>query len=327
MKNIISAFISVFILTPAISALAKAPIIYGEDDRQDYAEASATKQKIADSVVSIWDKAYVERHGAGYKLITLTLEKAEDVCPTEKYSQQLTGARCSGSLVGEDLVLTAGHCYSGMNDCKNSKIVFGFNESALKNAASNSSSQIPEENVYSCADVVQRSLGIKNDYALIKLDRKVTGRKPLDIERIAPVKAGDAVFTIGHPLGGTLKIAGNAHVRSVLQTKFITDLDTFRGNSGSAVFSEKTNKIIGIVTRGGEDFVYKNKNCKEYNKIEQDAGDGETVNMITPLMANIPDINANKTTVNNAAINSALIPASKTVNKFNEKKLKNIGFN
>ena len=137
---------------------------------------------------------------------------------------------------------------------------------------------------------------VEPDYALIKLDRKVTGRNPLPIERTFKLNEGDKIFTIGHPSGLPVKIAGGAKIRDNSPENFyLTDLDTFGGNSGSAVFSQKTGRIIGILVRGGADFVDDSeKGCRKQKRVSQDYGKGEAVNRLDPLLSSIPEIGVKK---------------------------------
>lgn len=327
MKRILYACLSI-LLMPALS-YAKAPIIYGEDDRKDYAEASLAKQKLSNSIVSLWTLGSLAKDKNDvYYLATRTLENAQGLCKTEKFSQQLSGAFCSGSLVGEDLILTAGHCITDQESCNSSAIVFGFNETEVKksrtfNNGGRTYIATASSNIYRCTKIIKRALD-KNDYALIKLDRKVAGHKPLVLERTATVKANDKVFVIGHPIGSTLKVTDNAKVRSVGQTSFRADLDTFGGNSGSAVFSEKTNKIIGILVSGDTDFVNTSKGCKVYNKVSQNAGRGEEVNFITPVLSLIPEAGAEKSVGTKAA--SMPVNPNVNINKVEAKSISEISF-
>lgn len=74
------------------------------------------------------------------------------------------------------------------------------------------------------------------DFAVIKLDRPVAQVAPLAYRQSRMMGAGGENLTvIGHPSGLPLKVAGDASVRSVLPEFLVANLDTYGGNSGSAV--------------------------------------------------------------------------------------------
>ena len=131
--------------------------------------------------------------------------------------------------------------------------------------------------------------GVTADWAVIRLDRAVTGRTPVFIEP-AVASVGTNVYIVGHPSGLPRKytaknaasvldmyggsIGSAANVRNI-----VTNLDSFRecrrpqapmraakifthvchgmlaeGNSGSGVFASDTHKMVGIIITGGEDW-------------------------------------------------------------------------
>lgn len=298
MKTMMKATLSaaVLIALPILS-FAEGKSIYGADNRLDYFQSAAGMQTLSDSVVSFWKAASVEAAGTGYKLKTKKFGDALNLCPAEKFRDQPMGAFCSGSLVGEDLIMTAGHCVKTMDDCKNTKIAFGYK---IKKAGEAAVTTLAASEVYTCASIVTRFLagepGSNNptgqnlgpDYALIKLDRKVTGHKPLPINRGAIAK-GARIFVIGHPVGLPLKVAAGASVRDAGKVGyFVADLDTFGGNSGSPVFNTATNKIEGILVRGDTDFIKSPAGCTTMATYEQTSGRGEDVTKISALSAFIP---------------------------------------
>ncbi|MBC7372199.1 MAG: trypsin-like peptidase domain-containing protein [Bdellovibrionaceae bacterium] len=161
-------------------------VIYGSDDRKNvYEVASSAVRKAAESTVALILSTSLRSQSALSFLL-----------PPDSYgdSQSL----CSGSLVGPNLILTAGHCVTSVSDCASVRFVFGY---AVRqpNAFPLSS---PSSEVYFCKRIVTRMQEVAGaDYALIELDRKVTGHTPLKIQRSGAVKVGDSLTVIGHPSG------------------------------------------------------------------------------------------------------------------------------
>jgi len=301
-KNTLIAAAGVLIL-PVLS-FASGKSIYGEDDRKDFFQMSGDMQAVANSVVSMWKSASVTAEGSGFKLTTMNFGDRLNLCPDEKFREQPIGAFCSGSLVGEDLILTAGHCIKSEAQCLDTKFVFGYG--VMREGAA-AVTTVPAGNVYGCAKVVKRFLGgepgspfpagqrLGADYALVQLDRKVTGRQPLAINRGTALRNGEGIFVIGHPVGLPVKLAGSATVRDFSKIGYFTaDLDTFGGNSGSPVFNTRTKKIEGILVRGDEDFIDSPAGCTTMATYEQTGGRGEDVTKISEISASIPRLPGEK---------------------------------
>ncbi|KAF0126658.1 MAG: V8-like Glu-specific endopeptidase [Elusimicrobia bacterium] len=307
MKRLIDATLTAVLaalLLPA-GVFGENKIIYGEDNRLDQFEAPAARKTLAASVVSLWKAGDVEASGSKFKLKTVKFtdmiqeQAGAPLCATEPFREQPVGAFCSGSLVGEDLVMTAGHCITSEDKCKDTKLVFGF---AVKARGGKAPAEVSASDVYSCAKIETQRLQASDttgnpyldqllgkisdqDFAIIRLDRKVTGRKALAVNPESTLKNGDALFVIGHPVGLPLKVADDASVRDIGdgKTYFLANLDTYGGNSGSAVFNARTNKVEGILVRGDQDFRAggtEETPCVESNRVAQDGGGGEGVTKI-----------------------------------------------
>ena len=309
MKSALKAILSLTVLTSALPLMSFAEgsagkSIYGEDNRVDFFSASADMQKLCDGVVSLWDAEQTVFDSAS-KTYTFKTEKFGDkfnLCPGEKFREQTVGAFCSGSLVGEDLIMTAGHCIADETECAGTKLVFGF---AIKKEGGQAPTKIAQRDVYSCRKIVKiaqgaepsavSSSGLGPDYALIQLDRKVRGHKALAVNRNITLEKGDAIFVIGHPAGLPLKITAGATVRDTAPAGyFVTDLDTFAGNSGSPVFNAKTKLVEGILVRGDKDFIQDPAGCTTMAVYSQNGGLGEDVTKISELQAFIPKLAVEK---------------------------------
>jgi len=302
-KTTLSAAAALLIL-PVLS-FSEYKSIYGADNRLEYFAAAQDMKTLSDSVVSLWKSASIEiLNPGGVKLKTMNFGERLNLCPGEKFREQPIGAFCSGSLVGPDLVMTAGHCIKDAAGCADARMVFGY---SIRKDGEAAVTTLPASEVYSCAKIIKRFLGgepgsanptgqaLGPDYALIQLDRKVTGHKPLPINRGANLKKGDGIVVIGHPVGLPLKVAGGASVRDFSKKGYFTaDLDTFGGNSGSPVFNAKTKKIEGILVRGDEDFAESPAGCTTMATYEQTGGRGEDVTKISALSASIPKLPGEK---------------------------------
>ncbi|MHB0997082.1 MAG: trypsin-like serine peptidase [Elusimicrobiales bacterium] len=307
MKNLIKTTLSAALLILPVLSFAQYDdkSIYGDDNRKDYFEMSSNFKPIADSVVSLWKSASVEAaNPGGVKLKTVNFGDRLNLCPGEKFREQPIGAFCSGALVGPDLVMTAGHCIKTDAQCKDTKFVFGY---VVKKAGEAAVTTMPASEVYGCGKVVGRFLagepGSDNptgqnlgaDWALVQLDRSVSGHAPLAVNRSADLKKGEGIFVIGHPVGLPMKLAGYATVRDFSKVGyFVADLDTFGGNSGSPVFNTKTKKIEGILVRGDEDFLESPAGCTTMATYEQTGGRGEDVTKVSALSSLIPRLPGEK---------------------------------
>lgn len=276
--------------------------IYGDDDRVDYYAADRIMKKYADSTVAMFAESALlpDEASGGFKLKELSLKGKYNLQNGERFAEQPVGAYCSGVLVGEDTVLTAGHCFRPDprgGPCEKVKLVFGY----AVTAAGRMPASFPAENVYSCKKVVAQKVDDKGaDYALVKLDRKVGGRHPLAINRGDIYRTAE-LAAIGYPSGLPVKVATKGSVRSIQKGFFVADLDTFGGNSGSPVFNVKTLKIEGILVRGGVDYVYDSGETTvedprspyahtpgRANVYTQEGGRGEDVTLIKEAASLIP---------------------------------------
>lgn len=267
----------------------QAKVIYGDDNRLDMVETLNPKHiELSRSTAAQIDNKNLirtskSRFGFGkdnYRVVSQTLQQI-GICPTERFSHQVAGARCSGFLVGKDLLVTAGHCIKTIEDCENYSWVFGYEVKTTADVTVT----LPYENVFHCKEIVARALdnNTQDDYALVRLDREVKNRNPLSFRREGVIADNASVFVIGHPIGLPTKVADGANVRNNQPEKyFIANLDTYGGSSGSAVFNSITYEVEGILVRGEDDWVYNpNTNCSESRICKNDSCRGEDVTRIT----------------------------------------------
>jgi hypothetical protein len=247
----------------AMAGRARPKVVYGEDNRKEpYQIEHALWRDLSKSTAAMVDISMLEQKDNAHGWVTSSEVKGlKDsplrLCPSETFADQPFLATCSGFLVGEDLLVTAGHCVSGRmaQACNTFKWVFDYKVEAGANPLS---FNFPEDSVYGCKEVLAKSFGDSTnprmDYAIIRLDRKVVGYKPLVIRKSGKINNGEKLVIAGYPWGLPLKVSDGAQVVENAQSVFFgANLDSFQGNSGSAVFNQVTGEVEGILVRGRSD--------------------------------------------------------------------------
>ncbi len=258
---------------------ATGKVVYGSDDRIDvYAETDAKRLAWAAATCALVSAGQMTDNGDG----TFTLNVSEytvsgrPACAEEPFGDQPTAPFCTGFVVGDALIATAGHCYD-QGDLSSVRFLFGFQ---MANA-SDPVTTFDDTQVYSGVEVVGHQLQGDFDYTVIRVDRPITaaGARPLELRRSGVIPVGTKVGVIGHPSGLPMKIAfGDATVvrDNTNEGFFLANLDTYGGNSGSPVFNAETGVVEGILVRGETDFDIRGT-CFVSNQVPNDGGSGESV--------------------------------------------------
>ncbi len=247
-------------------------VVYGDDDRGDvFDHSDANLRRLAElSTVSLVDKGNMGFANPNNIVITGNPLKSarpdgvNPICttPAPKFADDKAAAYCSGTLIDDDLVLTAGHCLEtpsptppcGANGAGKARFVFNY-----RNDAPGVVHNITSADVFSCVEAkVLRNDAIAtgnfgNDYAIVRLDRKATPRfTPAAVRTsVAPLAGGQKVAAIGSPVGIPHKIesGGNVTDPGTSTTAFRATLDVFGGSSGSAVYELDGYQVTGVLTR------------------------------------------------------------------------------
>ncbi len=210
-----------------------------------------------------------------FSLLAPSVGAQENLCDGERFEDQSSAAHCSGTLIDATHILTAGHCVQSQEFCNKLKFVFNYEE---KTGASPVDS-IAKKDVYSCKSLVSPAY-VKDktpDMAIIELTTAVVNVTPIEMEWQNSVSEGDSVFAIGYPSGSPKKLA-QGQVLNVGAMYFRATIDTFAGNSGSPIFSDKTKRIVGILKGGALDYVEDTeKSCNRVNICKESTCRGELV--------------------------------------------------
>lgn len=275
------------VLALSFEVQAANKVVYGTDDRLDVFETTNNLHlELAESTAAMISSGSLKVNGDTTRVTGSSLQ-SRGICATAKFAKQVTAANCSGFLVGEDLLVTAGHCIRSQYDCSSWKWVFDF---AVADASTTGSEvTVPTSSVYGCKEIVSQSLNSRNmdDFALIRLDRKVTDRQPLRVRTEGKIADKAPLVVIGHPTGLPTKVSGGANVRgNHNDVYFVANLDTFGGNSGSAVFDADTGVVEGILVRGENDYSYDStQGCRVPQQCTDEGCRGEDVTRITNIKA------------------------------------------
>ncbi|MFN3199359.1 MAG: trypsin-like serine peptidase [Bradymonadia bacterium] len=259
-----------------------ASVIYGEDDRQDvYAvESPLWRARASDSVVALMNRAtLVFDDPDRATLRASTLNQNIPLCEGERFAEQLTAADCSGTLIDEDLVLTAGHCIENQAACNQLAFVFGYHHGESPDALS----PITSDDVYTCRELIVSFDDGRADYAIVQLDRPAVAHTPAPVRPgDGPMVQGESVTLIGFPSGLPAKVDTGGQVwepRANVLDFFSATVDAFGGNSGSGVFDAAGN-VVGILVRGQQDYV-RDGRCFRVNTLPELPEQGEGAEGIT----------------------------------------------
>jgi hypothetical protein len=273
-----------------------APVVYGTDDRVEvFNHPNADLRRIArESIVALIPAFRITREDSNgtYSLFSDLLKDLRGLCPDELFGNQQTAAVCSGVLIDDDLVLTAGHCIDEPSQCYEYAYVFNYHLDDPTHLA-----EIRDEDVYSCAQVVSQRAPQGSDYtpdfAVIQLDRPVEGGQlPALIRPATPLGQDESLAMIGFGSGLPAKIDSGGSVadpRADQLDFFVANVDAFQGHSGSATFDSE-NRLAGILIGGRTpDYVtLEGESCGRVS-VYDDSQAGEVVHNIAAIVAGLCD--------------------------------------
>jgi V8-like Glu-specific endopeptidase len=248
--------------------------VFGEDNRQDLYNANSKWQEIGHSIAGKVSLDHMQGLGSDWKLSGSPLSAKE--CAGTKFADQITVPSCTGFLVKPTILITAAHCINSEDDCTNFKWVFEY---ALHNGHESPASytKVSQNQVYKCKKILARRYeNFGNvDYAILELDRPVLDRKPLPLGFDLPLVAGQSMTDIGHSSGLPLKFKDSGKILRITPDGLgvDTDLDIFKGDSGSPIFDENTGLVVGITSHGHTDHYHKaGESCRSVKVCKPEDG-------------------------------------------------------
>jgi hypothetical protein len=274
-----------------------APVVYGEDDRVEvFNHPDADLQSIArESIVALIPTSWIERGPDGTYApapSVQSLGELHGLCPDELFVDQPAAAVCSGVLIDDDLVLTAGHCIDAHTPCDAYRYVFNYHLEDPTHLAA-----IRDEDVYRCAQVVSQGAPLGRDYtpdfAVVQLDRPVEGaHAPVLIRPATPLNEQEPIAMIGFGSGLPAKIDSGGTVADPRADEldfFVANVDAFQGHSGSATFDSE-NRLAGILIGGRTpDYVTLDGESCQRVAVYEDSQAAELIQNIAPIVAALCD--------------------------------------
>lgn len=270
---------------------ARQKVVYGNDDRIDvYQETNEQRQQWAAATCALIGSSRMTQNQDGSWTLSASTysQLGLSACDEEPFGNQPAAAACTGFMVGDDLIVTAGHCY---NTSSITTVYFVFGYWMLD--ASIPRLTFLESEVYQGIEIISTASSGAYDHSVVRVDRPITApdANAFVVRREGTIQPGEYVGVIGHPSGLPMKIAfGDTYVRSsATEGYFVANLDTYGGNSGSPVINATTGMLEGILVRGATDFIRNTvDNCFLSNTLPNDDGRGEDVTKATVFAPYIP---------------------------------------
>jgi len=149
---------------------------------------------------------------------------------------------CSGTLITNDLFLTASHCID--QNTVNRYVAFNYQLDTQNN--------LRTIDYYKIIEIVEQGYIDDVDYAIIRLEDNPGATYGFTQLSNRALVAGEELTIIQHPDGRPKEIEAGPFKRSFDKWMQYSDLDTEGGSSGSGVL-DSNGMIVGVHTNGGCD--------------------------------------------------------------------------
>jgi V8-like Glu-specific endopeptidase len=270
-------FFYFLILNFLLSFNAQATIYGAEDFYEIFEVPNIQVQQLAESVAVL-----VKKNAINSDLSFRSRDlKQSMVCENEKFTNQQVLSQCTGTLISPKHILSASHCYSGLDSvCQDSKWVFDYKFKQTPHEQLVTSS----DKIYSCKKIVKGSYSNNLDYVIIELDRFVTGVQPINVDYEKLKNQKDELFAITAPRGLPLKYSSGTLRSNIESNHFVTNIDLMRGSSGGPIFNSLNGKLVGVVAQGDHDYELQEAPfCNAFHRCEEAGCMGEYATRVSQI--------------------------------------------
>lgn len=262
--------------------------LYGKDDRYELVEASETIKAAAGSVGALVARTSLLELGQDkWELQSSQTGRTQGWCENERFIDQPNAASCTGFLVAADQIATSAHCVQPADDpgapglsCANLSVVFGY---ALSDSGQ-VLDQFSHDSVFHCKRVLAgENDPTGSDWRVFELERAAQHIRRLTVYKGVEIQRHWPLSIVGYPNGLPAKYGNNANIVDTSpEGYFVTDIDSYVGNSGSPVFVETDTDaiVVGLLSRGAADYLETSRgseSCLQSRQCTSDTCGGEHV--------------------------------------------------
>ncbi|MEK7355705.1 MAG: serine protease [Bdellovibrionota bacterium] len=285
--------------------------IYGLDDRRDVV-TDPWATKMASGTAMLISPVFTKTDAAGklsFDFPRLDTTDSYNVCKEEKFASQPSAyLGCTGFLISPTLLVTAGHCMVNTGEMQDTVNPQCRDFQWLLDYRADLAGHVPvtgvaPSNVVGCKrlvyaihsstyDPLTKLTHFDRDFAIVELDRPVTGRPYFKLAT-GFVQPGDRIAKIGYPLGQAAKVTGGGTVVEVMHPQFArTTMDAVGGDSGGPVVSAKNGEVVGILVRAFPDDFYepRGRDCQKFNVCTQDLKSCKANDFLYPVGSQIQNV-------------------------------------
>lgn len=279
---------SLIIILMILSFYLPVSAIYNFDDRAEVNQSGLTYGKPwPKNIVSLVENKFLTIIPGGAKANCPSLQKSLNLCPVESFIEQPSLSYCTGFILNNDWIVTAGHCVDKLS-CSTTSLILNYTKEKDPEYI------FTNDELLKCLDVRKSDTA---DVAFIKyqssIQNKTVSSREQDYFRFLAGPPTTNLFIMGFPSGLPMKVSRGKLVSSS-DDLIVAKINAFHGNSGSPVLNSD-GQIVGMLLKGNRDYYYdlevscnflyyctSNKNCEgesllpysiiieEFDKLQKD---------------------------------------------------------